>query len=63
MMEIEINNNRRIIITQPERFGKLEVKTLDSKGQPESIKYIPAGDTVMLWNYWNYQKEHSKEIF
>jgi len=63
MIEIEINNNRRMIITQPEQFGEIGVKILDSKGQTESIKYIPAGDMVMLWNYWNYQKDNRQEIF
>ncbi len=63
MIEIEINNNRRMVITQPSQFGSLEVKILNSKRETESIKYIPASDMVMLWNYWNYQKEKGKEIF
>lgn len=63
MIKIEINNNRRMIITQPEQFGELEINILNSKHEIESTKYIPAGDMVMLWNYWNYQKEKGQEIF
>lgn len=57
-MTFEVNNDREMVISQPCQYGDVEVWT--GKGmQTDNIYDIPAGDFVMLLNYYRYVKDNN----
>ena len=60
-IDIEVNNNRIIRITQTEsdkvRNG-IGLKTLDEKGNVDRNDLISEGDFVMLMNYYSFVKDN-----
>ena len=60
-IDIEVNNNRIMRITQTEsdkvRNG-IGLKTLDEKGNVDRNDLISEGDFVMLMNYYSFVKDN-----
>ena len=52
-LSYNVNNGRTLEIVQEEHDGEVTVIHHD-----KSIDYIPAGDMVMLVNYYNYVKRY-----
>lgn len=63
MIKLNINNNGKIEISQEITDGKINVDVIDSKGEVDYFYEIPAGDMVMLLNYYQYKKDRGEEIF
>lgn len=57
MIELEVNNQRVLQLTQPYQYNDIEVTTHNKKDYEESYN-IPAGDMVMLLNYYRYVKDN-----
>ena len=55
MIEIPVNNNRKLILIQSAEG--IEIVTT-SKDGIESKREIPEGDMVMLLNYYRYVKDN-----
>lgn len=57
MIEIEINNNRKLRVSQTEadkaRCG-IALESIDEKGNIDRRDLISEGDFVMLMNYYRY---------
>jgi hypothetical protein len=62
IISFEINNQRIMQISQ-ERHDKNITVITGLKNNIDNELTISAGDFVMLINYYQYQKEHGKEIF
>ena len=56
MIEIPVNNNRKLILIQSAEG--IEIVTT-SKDGIESKREIPEGDMVMLINYYKYVKDNN----
>ena len=60
-IDIEVNNNRIMRITQTESDkvrNCIELKTLDEKGNVDRNDLISEGDFVMLMNYYSFVKDN-----
>ena len=61
-MEFEINNQRKIQLTQTEPDGAVTVTTWEAEQngvrEVESEYQISPGDFVMMLNWYRYQKEN-----
>lgn len=56
-IEIEVNNGRTMFLTQVASDGDLILNTYDGE-KMEFAGRIPAGDVVMLINYYKYIKSN-----
>ena len=63
MINLNVNNNINIEISQERADGKINVNVLDSNGEVDYFYEISSGDMVMLLNYYQSQKDSSNEIF
>lgn len=65
-ISFDINNGRKMELTQRQHDGKTLVVIKDSKGNHESIDdneaFISPADFVMLINYYRMQKRAGKPI-
>lgn len=60
MLSFKVNNNRELILTQPEQYGEVDVYTANNSEKSEDYNYsIPAGDFVMLLNYYRHIKDNN----
>ena len=57
-MTIEINNKRKLFISQTYYNNSINVATYDDNNEFESEYSIPAGDFVMLLNLYRYLKDN-----
>ena len=62
-LSYNVNNGRTLEIVQEERDGEVTIIHRDANGQDEAnrrdkLDYIPAGDMVMLVNFYNYVKRY-----
>jgi len=62
MIEIEVNNGRKITLSQDKKDGAITCKT-GTKNNIDSEFNIPTGDMVMLINYYRYKKDKNEELF
>ena len=62
MISFEINNQRKMMLSQEQHDKNITVTT-GTDYQIDNEFIISPGDMVMLINYYRYQKEHNKEIF
>lgn len=64
---LEVNNDRRIRLSQKEIDGPITVRTLSAPDDPfghrtiENEYEISAGDMVMLLNWYMFQKAHGND--
>lgn len=63
MIQLKINNQRSIEITQEIADGRINVDVLDSKGEVDYYYTIAPEELTMLLNYYQHQKDQGKEIF
>lgn len=62
-LSYNVNNGRTLEIVQEEHDGEVTIIHRDANGQDEAnrrdkLDYIPAGDMVMLVNFYNYVKRY-----
>ena len=57
-MTIEINNKRKLFISQTYYNNSINVATYDDNNEFESEYSIPASDFVMLLNLYRYLKDN-----
>jgi hypothetical protein len=62
-MEFEINNNRKMRIFQSHNDGPVYVVREGNDGTESNSDIIPAGDMVMLINYWRYCRDNGGSDF
>lgn len=61
MIEVEINNNRKLRVSQTESDkirGGIGLEHIDEIGNIERRDLIDEGDFVMLMNYYSYIKDN-----
>lgn len=64
---LEVNNDRRIRLSQKEIDGPITVRALSAPNGPfdhRDLEYeyeISAGDMVMLLNWYRFQKAHGND--
>jgi len=64
MIEMKINNERTMQLTQWEKDENITLTTYNDKsGLVDYDIEITPGDMVMLINYYRFQKENGNEIF
>jgi len=62
MIELDINNGRKMTLSQDKKDGAITCKTGTENNIDSEFK-ISAGDMVMLINYYQYKKGRNEEIF
>jgi hypothetical protein len=62
MIELRINNQRIMLLKQPEEYGDILVEA-GSASEVDDVFTISNGDFLMLINYYRHQKENGLEIF
>ena len=58
MIEIEVNNNRTMVFSQPQQYEDIYCQIGENNNIDTEIK-ISAGDMVMLINYYSYIKNNN----
>ena len=60
MLSFEVNNNRELILRQPEQYGEIDVYATGDNGKTKDYNYtISACDFVMLLNYYRHIKDNN----
>ena len=64
MIEMEVNNGRTMQLAQQGKDENILLTTYNTaSGLVDFETEIPAGDMVMLMNYYRFQKENGEPIF
>ena len=62
LIQFEVNNQGIMTLQQVTRDGPVHVD-VNRHGKTDEVFHIPAGDMVMLMNWWRYTKDHELPIF
>lgn len=63
MIELQVNNESVLGLSQYKQYGSIGVTKTDKHGNEEYGYEIPAGDMVMLLNYYRYMKQNDYQCY